>query len=143
MHLIYSFCVTTVLVRHDDKFAAIHRYWLCSHTSKLFSNKYKRSIGLNGHLSIWPSPSTRTTAPGDFQIYKFGRPFVDHLYYTLRLADLCLGVDKKIFITNDAFSLYALYGHSIAQEPLLLSHEIHNFDGPFLCHYYYHILSLP
>ena len=49
-----------------------------------------------------------------YEIYNFGRPFLDLHYYTLSLSCLCLGVEKK-----NAFSLYDLYGHTlIAQEPL-------------------------
>ena len=38
----------------------------------------------------------KTPCPGIHEIYNFGRPFRGHLYYTLGLSDLCLGV-KKIF----------------------------------------------
>ena len=30
-----------------------------------------------------------------------------------------------------------LYGHTLAQEPLLRGHEIYNFGRPFLAHHYY------
>ena len=30
------------------------------------------------------------------KFYNFGTPFLGHHYYTLRLFDLCLGVEKKI-----------------------------------------------
>ena len=52
-----------------------------------------------------------------------------------------VGVEKKILKKNNAFSLYDLYGHALAQEPLPRGHEIYNFGRPFLCHYNY-ILSL-
>ena len=53
------------------------------------------------------------------EIYNFGRPFLgDHYYqYILRLSDLCLGVEKKIFKEIMQFR-YMTYGHAPAQEPL-------------------------
>ena len=51
--------------------------------------------------------------PMDHEIYNFGIPFFGHFYYILGLSDLCLGVE-----TNKAVSLYDLYGHALAQEPL-------------------------
>ena len=30
--------------------------------------------------------------------YNFGRPFLGHHFFILNLSDLCLGVEKKIFI---------------------------------------------
>ena len=42
---------------------------------------------------------------------------------------------------NYAFSLYDLYDHALAQEPLPRGHEIYNFGKPFFGHHYY-ILGL-
>ena len=59
--------------------------------------------------------------PGVHDIYNFGKPFLGHHYYILGLSDLCLGVEKRIFKeinSNNAFSLYDLCGHGLAQEPL-------------------------
>ena len=50
-------------------------------------------------------------------------------------------IEKKIFKRNNAFSLYDLYGHALAQEPCPRGHEIYNFGGPFRGHHYY-ILGL-
>ena len=47
------------------------------------------------NFTIWPCPSTRTSAPGT-KNYKFGRPFLGYRLYTFSLSDLCLGVEKKI-----------------------------------------------
>ena len=44
--------------------------------------------------------------------------FRGHNYNTLCLFDLCLIVEKKIIKENNAVSLYDLYGHALAQEPL-------------------------
>ena len=49
------------------------------------------------------------------------------------------GSKEEDFKRNNAFSLYDLYGHTLAQEPL--SPEIDNLGRPFLGHHYY-ILSL-
>ena len=77
--------------------------------------------------------------PGGHEIYNFGRPFHGHHYYILGLSDLCLEVEEKIF--KIMHSLYDLYGHALAQEPLPRGHEINNFGRPFLGHHYY-ILGL-
>ena len=42
---------------------------------------------------------------------------------------------------NNAVSLYDLYGHTLAQEPLPRGYDIYNFGRPFLGYHYY-ILSL-
>ena len=36
------------------------------------------------------------------------------------------------FKRNNAFSLYNLHGHALAQEPLPRGHEIYNLCTPFL-----------
>ena len=51
------------------------------------------------------------------------------------------GSREEDFQRNNAFSLYDLYGHALAQEPCPRGHEIYNFGGPFRGHHYY-ILSL-
>ena len=56
--------------------------------------------------------------PRGHDIYNFGIPYLGHYYYILGLSDLCLGV-KKIFKRNNAFSIYDLNGHTLAQDPLL------------------------
>ena len=38
------------------------------------------------------------------------------------------------FERNNAFSLYDLYGHAPAKEPLHVGHEIYSFGRPFLGH---------
>ena len=40
--------------------------------------------------------------PGVHEIYNFGRPFLGHHYCILSLSDLCLGIEKKIFISHMA-----------------------------------------
>ena len=59
----------------------------------------------------------RTPSPRGHKIYNFGRPFLGHHYYILNLSDLCLGVEKLIFI-GKCISKHDLYGHALAQEPL-------------------------
>ena len=39
-------------------------------------------------------------------------------YFTLRLSDLCLGVEKKMFKEMMHFHYMSLYGNTLAQEPL-------------------------
>ena len=45
----------------------------------------------DGHATAKKSP-----APGDHEIYNYGRPFLGHNYYTLSLYGPCPGVEKKI-----------------------------------------------
>ena len=44
------------------------------------------------------TPNIRTLALGVHEIYNFGRSFLGHHYFILSLSDLCLGVEKMIFI---------------------------------------------
>ena len=44
---------------------------------------------------------------------------------------------SRDFKRNNAFSLYDLYGHTLAQEPLPQGHERYNFARPFLGHLSY------
>ena len=50
-------------------------------------------------------PLHKNSCPMGHEIYKFGRPFLDHHYYILGLCDLCLGVEKKIFIEIMHFTI--------------------------------------
>ena len=70
---------------------------------------FYRTYGCTLHKDPWPK---------GHESYNFGRPFLGHHFYTLSLSDLCLGALKKIFKQNNAFSLYGLYDHALAQEPL-------------------------
>ena len=51
------------------------------------------------------------------------------MYYALRLSDLRLGVEKKIFFTNNAFSLYYM-----VTNPCLRVQEIYNFGRSIFGH---------
>ena len=53
-----------------------------------------------------------------YEIYYFGTPFLGQHYDTLSLFDLCLGEEKKIAKETNSVSLYDLYDHALAQEPL-------------------------
>ena len=53
-------------------------------------------------------PLHKNPGPAGLQINNFGRPSIDRHNYTLSLADLCLGVEKKIFKRNNAFKPYDL-----------------------------------
>ena len=62
---------------------------------------------------------TQEPLPWGHEIYTFGRTSIAHHFYiTLTLSDLCLGVEEKVLKKKDAFSLYTLYGHVLAQGPL-------------------------
>ena len=60
-------------------------------------------------------PLHKNPRPEGLQINNFGTPSHDRHNYNLSLADLCLGVEKKIFNGNNAFTVYDLYGHALAQ----------------------------
>ena len=51
------------------------------------------------------------------------------------------GSREEDFKRKNAFSLFDLYDHALAQEPLLWGHEIYNFGSNFFGHHHY-ILSL-
>ena len=57
-------------------------------------------------------------APGVIKFKILVDPSLVHHHYTLNLFDPSPGVEKKIFKENNVFSLYDLYGHTLAQEPL-------------------------
>ena len=67
-------------------------------------------------MTYMATPKHKNPYPDGHEIYNFGRPFLGHHNYIHSLSDLCLGVKKMIFIGNNAFSLFNLYG--LAQEPL-------------------------
>ena len=48
-----------------------------------------------------------------------------------------LGSKEDDFYRKNAFPLYDLYGHALAQEPLPRAHESYNFGIPFLGDHYY------
>ena len=50
------------------------------------------------HMAYLATPQHKNPCPGGHEIYKFGRPFLGHYNCIFSLFDLCLGVEKKIFI---------------------------------------------
>ena len=66
-------------------------------------------------LTDMATPS-KEPLPRGLDIYKFGRPFLGHQSCIPTLSILCLG-EEKIFKEIEC-SLYKLYGHAPAQEPL-------------------------
>ena len=83
-------------------------------------------------------PSLKKTSPGGHEIYNFSRLSFGYPYCILSFSDPCLGVEKKIFkgvhlktILN-AYSLFDLHGHALAQKSLPWDHEIYNFGRAFL-----------
>ena len=93
--------------RYYFKLSLIYLY-LCVEKILIINNAFSLH-------DIWPRLSRRTLRV--MKIYNFGSPFVGYHYYILSLSDVCLGIEKKIFKRNIAFS-YDLYGHTLAQEPL-------------------------
>ena len=66
-------------------------------------------------ILIWTRPSTT-----NLKIYNFGKPFVGNPNYILSVSDLCLAVGE-----NNAFSIYDLYFHAIAQHKPQGDYEIY------------------
>ena len=50
--------------------------------------------------------------PRGYEIYNFGRPFLGHHYYILRLSELCQGVELNIFEYINVYSRYDLNDHA-------------------------------
>ena len=67
-------------------------------------------------LLIWTHSSITTSASK-----VFGKPFLGNPNYILSLSAPCLAVEK-----NNAFSIYDLYYHAIAQHKPKGAHEINN-----------------
>ena len=87
------------------------------------------------------TPQHKNPCSGGHEIYKFGRPFLGHHYYTLSLFDLCLDVEKKIFKEIMQFHYMTYMATPVHKNPCPRGHEIYNFGRPFLGHHYY-ILGL-
>ena len=60
------------------------------------------------------TPWHNNPCPGGCDIYNFSRPYLGYHYYILRFSDLCLGVEKKIYITILKVKLY--FGHQDSRE---------------------------
>ena len=85
--------------------------YLCLGVEKIFMGK-THSFSLYGLYGL------THPQPGVHDIYNFGKSFFDHHHYKLRLFDLCPDVEEMILKRKNAFSLFDLYDHAIAQEPL-------------------------
>ena len=57
----------------------------------------KREEILHFHFETLAMPQYKNLYLEGNKIHNFGRPFLDHHHYTLRLSDLCLGVEIKVF----------------------------------------------
>ena len=69
-------------------------------------------------MILMTTPYHKTTFPGGHEIYNFGIlgiPSVDHHYYILSSRSW---EQERRFKRNNAFSVYELYGHALAQEPM-------------------------
>ena len=50
------------------------------------------------YMKYMATPYHKDPCPRVHEIYNFGRTFLGHHYYILILSDICMGVEKKIFI---------------------------------------------
>ena len=66
-------------------------------------------------MTLMATPWHKNPFPGGHEIYNFARPLPGYHIYSFSLSDLCLGIVEKIFKEKKPFSLYDLYGHTIAQ----------------------------
>ena len=71
------------------------------------------------HFHYKAMPQQKNPVPGGHEIKNFGRPFLGH-HYTLSLADLWLGVQKKILKEIIKHFHSMTIGYDLAQEPLPL-----------------------
>ena len=60
------------------------------------------------------TPLLKDPCPRGHEIYNFGRPFLRHHYY----MHVCLINAWESRGRFNAFSIYDLYGHTLAQKPL-------------------------
>ena len=86
---------------------------LCLGVEKIFTE-----IMYFHYVTYMATPQRKNPCPGGHEIYNFGRPFLSNHYVIFSLSELCLEVEKKIFKRNNAVSLYNMYGHALAYEPL-------------------------
>ena len=85
------------------------------------------------HMSYMASPSTRTSGTGVKKLTIFEDP--SSVIIPMFLHVVCLPRSREEdFERNNAFSLYDLYSHAPAKEPLHVGHEIYSFGRPFLGH---------
>ena len=91
-HEIYNFC--TPFLGHPIDLVCRIRPW-----------EYRKLLQKIMHFhyfwQIWPCPSTRTPSLGGHEIHNLGRTSLGHYYYRLSLSDQCLGVEKKIFRSQE------------------------------------------
>ena len=87
------------------------------------------------------TPQQKNPCPGGHESKNLGRPFLGDHYYILSLFDLCLGVEKMIFIGQIYFHYTTYMATPQRKNPCPWGHEINNFGRPFLGHHYY-ILSM-
>ena len=120
----------------DPSFKSHHNYILNWSYPCLGVKKILKGIMYFHNMTYMATPQRKNPCLGGHEIYNLGRPFLGHHQNILSLFDLCIG-GKKIFKRNNAFSLYDLYGHTIAKNPCPGGHEIYNLGRPFHGHYYY------
>ena len=83
-----------------------------------------------------------TPQPWGHIIYSFGRPFLDHRYYTLSLAELCPG-EEKIF--KEILQFYTSYSQNTPPPHSLGwggGHEIYNFLSSYPTDVIYHLVKI-
>ena len=80
------------------------------------------------NMSYMTTPLHKNRCPRGHEIYNFGKPFLAYHYYILGLSDLCLVVEKKIFLKK--YSNFTLFTPQLP--PLWVGgHEIYNFLSPY------------
>ena len=77
------------------------------------------------YMTYMAIPQHKNHCPGGHEIYNFGRPFLGHHYYIFSLSDLCLGLEKKIFLRNTSIL------HILLQKHLPLGVGVMKFTIPF------------
>ena len=80
--------------------------WICLEVEKIF-----KQIMHFHYMTYMATPQ-----PWGHIIYSFGRPFLDHRYYTLSLTELCPG-EEKIF--KEILQFYTSYSQNTPPPPLV------------------------
>ena len=100
-HEIYNF---------GSPFLCLHNYIL-SLSEQCLGEQRKRFLKQIMHfhyMNFMVTHVHKNPCPRGHEIYNFGRPFLGHHYYILRLSDQCLGEETNIFKEIQQFYTYYL-----------------------------------
>ena len=82
------------------------------------------------------TPERKNPWPGGHESYNFGRPFLVHHHYIIPLSDLCLGVEKKIFIGHMDAPYTRTAAPGVMKVIILVDPSLINFAIYIVCRNY-------